>query len=177
MSNLVQRAKTDIRNIRVVGDIAYVPLTQGYETIIDASDAHVVSGYKWSVSKKKGEKTQYAITTKCVGGEKTSIILHRLLLNAPKNMHVDHIDSDGLNNRRNNLRLATCAQNQWNTGIKSNNKSGAKGVKWDPSRGNWRAQLQVNKKLVLNRNFATIEDAKIAYADASRKYHGEFSRV
>lgn len=89
---------------------------------------------------------------------------------------IDHIDGDTTNNRIENLREATCSQNQANTLKRKNNTSGYKGVSWNKSAGKWVAQIQVNNFKIGLGYFYNIEDAKEAYVKASEGYFKEFSR-
>ena len=68
--------------------------------------------------------------------------IHRIVMNAPKGMDVDHINGDPLDNRRENLRLVTNQQNQWNTGPRVNNTSGYKGDAWNKRNKKWQAQVR-----------------------------------
>ena len=110
-----------IREIRIEGNIAYVPLTKGYEAVIDAEDVHLVAGRAWhaKVTKTKaGEvRSVYASAmTLRVDGKAKNIWLHRVILGLTDGLlFADHIDGDGLNNRRSNLRVATPSENRKNT--------------------------------------------------------------
>ena len=84
---------------------------------------------------------------------------------------VDHIDTDPMNNRWSNLRLATQAQNQWNVGLRRNNTTGRTGVTYDKRRNQWRAEVHIH----IGR-FATREEAYEAYRHAIRGLRGEFFR-
>ena len=94
----------------------------------------------------------------------------------PKDM-VDHIDGDKANNRIINLREATMAQNAWNTGARPWSKSGVKGVSWDKSRGKWFASIFVNRKQIALGRYDDIREAAEAYAEAARRYHGDFANT
>jgi hypothetical protein len=93
-----------------------------------------------------------------------------------KNMFIDHIDLNPLNNRRSNIRLATRAQNARNS-TRRTNTSGYKGVHWHKRLHKWSAQIQENKNHRHLGYFDTAEAAAIAYNVAARKYHGEFARL
>jgi hypothetical protein len=103
--------------------------------------------------------------------------MHRLIMDAPANMQVDHIDGDGLNNTRSNLRLCSNMQNCHNQGVAANNKSGYRGVSWDARRGKWRAVIMVNGRLRSLGYHATPADAAIAYDSAARQLFGEYARL
>ena len=83
-----------------------VPLTQGYFAMVDDEDFGKVAGYPCYY--QKGAFTEYAV---CYLGEQKTIGMHRLITNAPEGMVVDHIDGNGLNNQKLNLRLVTTKEN------------------------------------------------------------------
>lgn len=89
---------------------------------------------------------------------------------------LDHIDGDGTNNRISNLRKASVAQNAWNCGKSSRNKSGYKGVSFNSEKKKWRAAIRCNKKDVLIGYYATPESASEAYQKYSISQRGEFHR-
>ena len=128
------------RTIQVVGDVAYVPLTKGYTALIDADDVPLVEDWNWHAV--VGATTVYAARGMSAGGKSRTIILHRVLISAPDGMDVDHINGDGLDNRRANLRIATRMENLCNKSIYCNNKSGFKGVYWDRHNKRWRSRVR-----------------------------------
>lgn len=94
-----------IRTIRVEGNIAYVPLTHGHEAIIDACDASLVDAFNWYARVRP--HTVYAVRTTRSGMVKRDSRMHRAIMGDPDGFEVDHINGNGLDNRRDNLRLAT----------------------------------------------------------------------
>lgn len=90
---------------------------------------------------------------------------------------IDHEDTNKLNNKWENLRKATKSQNMMNVGIRSDNKSGARGVSWDSSRKKWTARLRVGKKYLSLGRFENKEDAIEAYKSAAIKSYGAFART
>lgn len=107
------------------------------------------------------------------------IFFHREILGAPKDMCVDHINGNTLDNRRENLRLCTHAENMKNRKMHSNNRCGFKGVWEDRStkrRSPFVAQIRVNGKRIQIGRFQTAELAHKAYLKAAAKLHGEFKR-
>lgn len=164
------------RQIRIFGDVAYIPLTQGYDAIVDLDDLHLVSHFNWRVH--IDGKTEYAISRQKVEGKRVlEIKMHRVLMGAQRGQLVDHINGNGLDNRRSNLRFATQAQNQWNQKLHARNTSGVKGVCWNKAKKKWQASLMANGRRIFIGRFEKIEDAAAAYVEANKKHHGEFGRV
>ena len=91
--------------------------------------------------------------------------------------NIDHKDMDGLNNKWNNLRLATKMQNGANRGAQKNNRSGVKGVSFCATTGKWRADIQSDGKGINLGRFDTVSEAGNAYAAAAREVFGEFARA
>lgn len=166
------------RPILVDGDIAYVELTQGYTSIIDAEDARIAELFNWCVLKRSDKRTIYAHRKMRDGsGHQKIVYLHRAVMGLPAGCQIDHIDGNGLNNRKSNLRLCEVHQNARNRGAQVNNQCGFKGVFWDKSRGKWRAHIHALGKTNHLGRFETLEQARNAYAKANKKIHGEFGRV
>jgi hypothetical protein len=167
-----------IREIRIEGNIAYVPLTRGYEAIIDAADVPLVEGRNWWATPYKSNDGRilgfYAITkTK----EKKIEWLHRTIMNPKHGIIIDHINCNGLDNRRCNLREASVKQNAHNARTPVNNTSGYKGVSWNIGSNKWQAHIALNNKKRHLGLFTNVEDAAHAYAVASAQLHGEFGRL
>ncbi len=163
------------RPIRIEGGIAYVPLTRGYEAIIDADDVPIVQGRNWCITQYPGQPS-YATTNTIANGKRTTLKMHRLIMGHPIG-EVDHRDGDGLNNRRSNLRIATRSQNECNKGVQKNNTSGFRGVSFFKPHGKWKAQIVLNGKARHLGYFATPEEAHAAYVAAQPLFHGEFARI
>lgn len=163
------------RLIRIEGDIAYVPLTQGHEAVIDAADVPLVDGFNWCA--RVVPNTVYAVRTDRLGAKPREVSLHRVLMGDPDGLEVDHRDRNGLNCRRQNLRAATHAQNAMNRAVQSNNTSGFKGVSWHKAKGKWRAEIKVGGKKRHLGSFHAPEDAHAAYCKASTELHGDFGRT
>ncbi|CNI81435.1 AP2 domain [Yersinia pekkanenii] len=88
--------------------------------------------------------------------------------------YIDHINRIKTDNGFINLREATSAENQRNVGIGKGNRSGFKGVFWEPERKKWKARVQFNKRKYTLGRFERINDAIIAYENFCQKYHGQF---
>lgn len=156
-------------DIVVEGTTARVSLTQGMFAIVDAGDVKAVSRFKWRVSVgARGHR--YAVTWD--GGAR--VLMHRLLTGAPDGMVVDHVDGDGINNRRENMRVCTQAQNVMNR-TSALHQSGRKGLRHDPQSGHWGARVAVSGKRPWLGTFKTEAEARAAYNEAAQKLHGEFA--
>lgn len=175
------------RQIRLVGDVAFVPLTMGYEAIIDSCDLPLVSGRNWCAMLKRhpdgsiravyARSNRSRLEPKGEGGDGNWVWLHKLLLQARLGKFVDHRDGDSLNNRRSNLRESTNAENNRNQKVRSDSGSGVKGVRFYWPNGKWAATISVGGK---NRHlgyFEAIDQAKAAYAQAAERHFGEFART
>lgn len=167
--------KRHIRPIRIEGNIAYITLTQGYEAVIDAADVHLVEGRNWFARVTHGNAV-YAesnLSHPRSGQDK----LHRIIIGDTPGLQIDHIDGDGLNNRRGNLRLATHSQNMQNRPLFKNNKSGFKGVSYRKDSKCWRAEILSKGDRHILGKFNCPTAAHFAYVKASRELHGEFGRI
>jgi hypothetical protein len=160
-------------------DTIEIQLTRGYSTFIDAEDA-VLASFKWRV--RILETRMYAVRNAGPRHQVKHFALHRLVVERMLGRSltgadvIDHIDGDGLNNRRANLRLCTTSQNGANRGKQSNNTSGFKGVSWHKASNRWRATINVNGKHKHIGNFETPEAAYKAYCEAAAYYFGEFAK-
>ncbi len=114
-----------------------------------------------------------------VGGEKH--LAHRLawlyVYGAYPAGEIDHINGYKADNRIANLRAATKAENQFNTGVRRNNSSGYKGVYLNRATGRWMAIARLNPHRINLGSFATAEEAHIAYIAFAYEHHGEFTRA
>lgn len=166
-----------IRKVRIEGDVAYVPLTKGYEAIIDAVDVCLVEHFNWCST--VGGWTSYARRSwiDSNSGRHGSTSMHRALLSPPLGVCVDHINRNGLDNRRSNIRLATTSQNACNVRLRADNISGAKGVHWYASKKVWRAKIMLDGVLKHLGNFKDFDAATAAYAKANSEIHGEYGRL
>ncbi len=172
-------AKQEIRPILVEGQVAYVPLTKGYEAIIDAADVPLVEGANWHALESTKGGTVYATRTILRDGKRQHLLMHRALLGVDDpSVEVDHRDGDGLNNRRSvNLRVGTKSENQCNARLRRDNKTGFKGVFYYRPTDTWRASIRYQGKQLHLGYHRCPTAAALAYARASRELHGEFGRV
>lgn len=147
---------------------------------ISPQDAELVLKYKWSVTstRKYGERLYYARTNVGPRNSRKALKMHRLIMNAPDGVHVDHINGDGLDNRRENLRIATAQQNSANSRKpRGCLTSKFKGVAWHKNAGKWRAYIAVNRG---QRHLGLYDDeieAARAYDAKAREVWGEFANL
>jgi hypothetical protein len=153
--------------------VFFVPLTQGTFTKIDVRDAKRVMRHLWYLYKHPKTGRRYAVREE----QGVTIRLHRWLFNASFSEEVDHKNGDGLDNRRENLRKATDAQNARNSRKKSCGTSKYKGVTRDSASSSWKARIRVNLKLIHIGRFKTEVEAARAYDNAARQLFGEFACV
>lgn len=150
-----------------------------YETIISDEDKEF-SGLVWNIV-ELGNGLCYAIRQPRRKDPIRAIYLHRMVLEAmlgyplKSTDRVDHINHNGLDNRRENLRLATHQQNSFNMRTPKNNKSGVRGVSWHKYAKKWRAYITVNNKQINLGCFTELADACSARRNAEIQYFGEFS--
>ncbi len=147
-----------------------IPLTQGKVAIVDDSDYDRVAAVKWCFS------GGYAVRQVWGNGKGKAQAMARFIMGEPAGMEVDHRSMDTLDNRRDNLRVATHRQNLCNRGKQRNNTSGFKGVSWNKSAGKWVAGIKNHSKRIALGYFTDIIDAAKRYAQAARELHGEFAR-
>ena len=155
-----------------------IPLSQGKFAIVDPEDYERLNQYKWHAQKDGGGGSCYALSYLPRNGrrKRKKKRMHRMVIEIPEGFYCDHINQNGLDNRKANLRPATWSQNLWNR-KKYNRPSSSKfkGVEWVKDRGCWRAMIQANRKKIYVGYFRDEIDAARAYDAAARKYHGEFA--
>jgi hypothetical protein len=124
--------------IGVYGSIAFIGLTQGYVAMIDVTDVELIAPYRWYAEDKPTSRTVYAAAHD--PATKRRVYMHRVILGLtdPK-IQGEHGNGCGIDNRRNNIRVATQSQNMHNRGKLRNNKTGYLGV--DLDRGKYRATI------------------------------------
>lgn len=154
-----------------------IPLTQGQATLIDDADWPLVAPRNWWATRTPSG--DYYATTKIrqPDGRRRVVHMQRLLMGDPTGRKVDHVSRDTLDNRRENLRVATDSQNKTNSRLYRNNSTGLRGVRnWNDGRAlPWYAQISRDGRKRYLGSFLTAEEASAAYDAAARALHGEYA--
>ncbi len=163
------------RQIRYGYSFRKIPLTQGKFAIVDLADFDRLSQYNWTLEKDQtclyAKRKRQSADLISYG---YSIKMHRQIMNFPVGLLVDHINHNGLDNRRANLRLVTPEQNVWNTSKQlRRTASRYKGV--TRHRGRWRAVIYRKKKQFHLGYFDTEQAAARAYDLKAKELFGEFA--
>ena len=150
-----------------------IQLSQGKVAIVDDGDFEMLSKMgKWNFRSGYAGKA-----TKSSDGKYKYLSMHRLIMDAPKGFVVDHINGDGLDNRKCNLRICTDSENLKNQGKRKANTSGYKGVFWHTRMNKWIAKLYSNKKCIHLGYFGCPIEAAKAYNVGALKHHGAFANI
>ena len=149
----------------------HFPTTHGHKVFLTVAAGELA----WYVGNRG-----YAHTKLLYLGEKINLLTHRIIWTMhngeiPEGYLVDHEDTDRLNNRIGNLRLALPTNSMSNTNLRSDNTSGVKGVSWDKQRGLWIARVYANRKKYYAGHHSSIEAASIAIETMRNSVHGEFA--
>jgi len=135
-------------------DYLKIPLSKGEFAIIDKDDFDKIKSYSWHVWCNGRIKTlKYAVNAG------SRIKMHRIIMDCPKDKEVDHINGNGLDNRKDNLRICDHFNNLCNVKMWSSNTSGYKGVTWDKVNNKWIAQIGRKGKNIKIGRYNTIEEA------------------
>jgi len=152
--------------------VVRIPLSRGQFASVDEADYPLVAGRKWHAKPiRRRTGGYYAAATSPTG---SPIYMHRVIIGARRGQLVDHANSDGLDNRRENLRIATHSQNVINRAAVT--KWGYRGiVRNHPTCGGFRAIIEIEGKVYRSSTVPTAEAAALAYDALALKHHGAFA--
>lgn len=166
-------------NLKGTMSVVQVPLTKGKFALVDLVDWFEVSKYRWHAQKCSYRESAYYARWEydSSGPNRKAIFLHNLLIKPEEGQCADHINGDGLDNRRYNLRIIDKNQNMFNR-IKSKNKTSKfKGVYWASDRQKWRACIRLNKTLYNLGQFINEIDAATKYDSMASVMFGELAKL
>lgn len=139
-------------------------LTKGKYSLVDNEDFEWLNQWNWYFDRYAKRDV-----------EKKQIRMHRVIMNCPKNMFIDHINHNKLDNRKENLRIVTKTQNQGNLEKRSHNTSGFKGVWFDKARGTFAAEIHFKYKKFFLGRYKESKQAAFAYNVKAKELFGEFA--
>ncbi len=147
-----------------------IPLTRGKFALVDARDYYRLVKFTWHANEPT-KNLFYAAGNR----RGKSVMMHRVIMNPPGHLVVDHIDHNGLNNCKANLRLCTPAQNVRNTLSSKTGTSKYKGVCWRKTKKKWTGQIYSNGKQYHLGHFTDEIAAARAYDEKAKELHGQFA--
>lgn len=152
-----------------------IKLSQGLVAKVDDDDFVKLSNFTWYASKNR---KYYARRHQMINGKKSKVYMHREIMEVTEpELFVDHIDGDGLNNTRANLRVASHSENLANVPKRNGTSSKFRGVNYKKSTGKWQVQIQHNNKLYWVGSFDSEIEAAKAYDKKAVELFGEFAQL
>lgn len=163
------------RRVRYGYTFRRIKLTRGKYAIVDVEDFEWLNKYKWHYTHYGyARRTNY----KRNGKDKIEVesYMHKMIFQAPEGMIVDHINRNGADNRKANLRAATQKQNVWNRKFKrKGGKTRYNGIRWDKNREKWQVRLAINGRRESFGYYADEKEAALAYDRVAKRYRGEYA--
>ena len=152
-----------------------IKLTQNKVALVDDEDFEYLNQFKWYAL--KSYSTHYAVRGIRLKGKGITILMHRVILNMPKEMKTDHINHESLDNRRVNLRICTDSQNAMNMNSHKNSSSRFKGVSWHKRDKKWQVRIGYKKKVKYLGYSLSENEASLIYDKKAIELFGEFANL
>lgn len=152
-----------------------IPLSKGFVAEVDDDVFDELMNYKWWVQKTKHRR--YAVTDVSRLSSRTFVYMHRVIARATHDLVVDHVDGDGLNNQRRNLRCCATHDNLANSAKRSDNTSGYKGVYWSKQNKKWMVMHMYKRQRLYLGCFNDPKEAAIAYDRSLEQRCGRFAKT
>lgn len=153
-----------------------LPLTRGLFSKVDDSDFDDLSQFNWQIAGNLDARTFYAQRNVFKDGKWKKEKLHRRIMNCPQGLTVDHINGDGLDNRRINLRICTESENLKNRKHQKNAKNKYPGV-YKSGKKKWGARIWTNGKTLYIGSYLTEIEAVKARESKAIELRGEFAKI
>lgn len=159
-------------------DVKRIPLTQGKFAIVDDADYEYLMQWKWYAVKDKN--TYYAMRNQRISesgtrARRTTILMHRAIMKVQTGLQIDHINHNGLDNRKANMRICTNKENHYNQLSQRNKTSKYRGVSRDKNR--WRADIQRDKNKLYLGSYVSEIKAALAYDNKATMLFGSFAHL
>jgi HNH endonuclease len=155
--------------------VKYITTSTGDTVTVSDTDFKLVSSLNWSTLRSKNHALKYARRT---FPGKRHVFMHRYILGIKDTaVVVDHKNRDGLDNRRCNLRVGSRSQNLYNSKLRSNNRSGYKGVSWNKWHKAWMVKIRAENKYVFLGYFSDKVTGAKRYDAEAKKLFGKFARL
>lgn len=170
-----------ITSVLTGGKTKTIPLSGGKEfALVDEADFEYLNQWKWKLSSGRAVRTKHVGTVGDWRNGKrkdVTIHMHRLVMDAPEGLEVDHIDGNPLNNQKSNLRLCSHEENRRNNKMYASNKSGFKGVSYSARHDKWITYIRFMNKSYNLGIFSDRIEAALEYDNVARQLFGEYARV
>jgi hypothetical protein len=154
-----------------------IKLTKNQYALVDDEDYSYLNKFNWYAKWGDGPKTYYVVRHATINHKTLTVFMHRIIVQCPDNMVVDHINHNGLDNRKSNLRICTSSQNSSNSRIRTDGLSKYKGVSLSKKNNKWQAKIGYKNTIIWLKYHDTEEEAGVAYNKKAKELFGEFAHL